>query len=178
MAKCGCLGGQSAAGGYLNDVWYSTDGVNWTLATDSAGWSPRDELTSLSYDDKLWVLGGDNGYAFYDDIWYSTGAAIAEPSPAGRASVALRVAPNPFIVSTQIVFAGAASGADRVDVYDALGREVRRLRVGNLQPDTNAVEWNGTDNSGVTVPPGVYVVVLAKEHSGGVSKTAVVRVSR
>ena len=31
--------GGGTSGGYGNDVWYSTNGVNWTQATASAGWS-------------------------------------------------------------------------------------------------------------------------------------------
>jgi hypothetical protein len=55
-------------GGNRNDVWYSSDGVNWTCATQSAGWPSRDNHTSLVFDNKMWVMGGSNR----DDVWYSS----------------------------------------------------------------------------------------------------------
>ncbi len=48
------------------DVWYSTNGVNWTCANESATWFPRFRHTSVVFDNKIWVLGGDNK----KDVWY------------------------------------------------------------------------------------------------------------
>ncbi len=50
--------GGSGSGKNLNDVWYSTDGINWTEATASAAWSARNDHVVLAYDDKMWVMGG------------------------------------------------------------------------------------------------------------------------
>ena len=62
-------------GSECNDVWYSTDGVDWTKATDSAQWPTRGDLEALVYDSKMWVMGGwSYGYDGDDsnDVWYST----------------------------------------------------------------------------------------------------------
>jgi outer membrane protein assembly factor BamB len=69
------MGGYNYSGGdqYLNDVWYSTNGVNWTQATDSAGWPGRSGHTSVVSDNKMWVLGGYSRSGGYKhDVWYST----------------------------------------------------------------------------------------------------------
>ncbi len=61
---------------YENDVWYSTDGINWTQATANAPWSGRWDHTSLVYDNKIWVIGGGiiRELSTYNrnDAWYST----------------------------------------------------------------------------------------------------------
>ena len=57
-------------GSYLSDVWYSSDGTNWTEATSAAPWSGGG-LTALVYNDKMWVMGGYNG-SYNDAVWYST----------------------------------------------------------------------------------------------------------
>jgi hypothetical protein len=57
---------------YLNDVWYSTDGVNWTQATTNAGWSARDGHTSVVFDNKMWVIGGSSAGGYRNDVWYSS----------------------------------------------------------------------------------------------------------
>ena len=61
-------------GGLKNDVWYSSDGVNWTQATASAGWSARSYHTSVVFDNKMWVIGGETWTSPYykNDVWYSS----------------------------------------------------------------------------------------------------------
>jgi len=57
-----------------NDVWYSSDGREWTLATTNAGWAPRAFHQAVVYDNKIWVLGGGN-YSpkchARNDVWCS-----------------------------------------------------------------------------------------------------------
>ena len=64
------LGGTD--GTNYNDVWHSKDGINWTQTTASADWSGRRGHTSLVYDNKMWVLGGEDGTNRFNDVWYST----------------------------------------------------------------------------------------------------------
>ncbi|MFC1838664.1 metallophosphoesterase [Thermodesulfobacteriota bacterium] len=60
----------------MNDVWYSYDGINWTCATNSAGWDARSGHTSIVYDGKMWVMGGKHriGNSYYSrrDVWSSS----------------------------------------------------------------------------------------------------------
>jgi len=51
---------------FLNDVWSSSDGVNWTPVTVNAPWSAKDGHTSLVFDNKIWIIGGKR------DVWSST----------------------------------------------------------------------------------------------------------
>jgi hypothetical protein len=51
-----------------NDVWYSLDGINWTLATDTAPWSERFFHSAFVFDNKVWITGGWAG----TDVWYSS----------------------------------------------------------------------------------------------------------
>lgn len=58
--------------GRRSDVWFSSDGANWTEATPKAGWSPRGEHTSVVFDEKIWVLGGQSRTGeYWNDVWYS-----------------------------------------------------------------------------------------------------------
>jgi hypothetical protein len=65
--KMWVLGGTNGSNS-KNDVWFSTDGVNWTRATVYAGWSERYGHTSVVFDNKMWVIGG----SYRNDVWYST----------------------------------------------------------------------------------------------------------
>ena len=51
----------------LNDVWSSSDGVNWTQNVKNAPWAPRETSTALVFDNKIWVFGGRGS----GDIWSS-----------------------------------------------------------------------------------------------------------
>jgi len=55
-----------------DDVWYSTDGIAWIKATDSAEFSGRTDHTSVVYDNKMWVIGGEVLGGQTDSVWYST----------------------------------------------------------------------------------------------------------
>lgn len=70
--------GESAI--YSNDVWYSSDGINWTLAAAAAPWEKRSSFASVVFDNKMWVIGGYeasvNGglinSTLFSDVWYSS----------------------------------------------------------------------------------------------------------
>ncbi len=72
--KIWVIGGR-ADSGLMNDVWYSTDGETWAEATNSAGWTARNNFAAAVYDDgtgsKMWVLGGNAG-GNSNDVWYSS----------------------------------------------------------------------------------------------------------
>lgn len=63
------IGGNSYGGDnrLLNDVWSSPDGINWTLETGHAEFSPRSGHTVAAFDNRLWVIGGSGT----NDVWSS-----------------------------------------------------------------------------------------------------------
>ncbi|HPO12767.1 MAG TPA: kelch repeat-containing protein [Candidatus Hydrogenedentes bacterium] len=83
--KLWVLGGQYDIGDelhghtyFLNDVWCSSDGLNWTQVNDEAPWEVRSKHTSVAFANKLWVLGGyypSGGYS-RKDVWNLTISGI------------------------------------------------------------------------------------------------------
>lgn len=67
--KIWVIGGKDSSS-LKNDVWNSSDGINWTEVTPAADFSPRFEHKVEVYDDKLWLIGGSNEIV-ERDIWYS-----------------------------------------------------------------------------------------------------------
>lgn len=57
---------------YLDDVWSSVDGENWTLETDAPGFMPRSFHQAVVFHNKMFLIGGFkwNG-APSNDIWSS-----------------------------------------------------------------------------------------------------------
>ncbi|MBK8230548.1 MAG: hypothetical protein IPK72_08190 [Candidatus Eisenbacteria bacterium] len=68
----------------------------------------------------------------------------------------IRTGPNPFGPETAIEF--RLSVTDRVDlaVFDAGGRQVRRVFGGELKAGAHRFEWNGRDDKGRRMASGVY----------------------
>jgi hypothetical protein len=54
--------------GNRNDVWFSSNGVEWQEAVSDEIWPIRHEPGCLSYQGKLWLLGG-YGERLYNDVW-------------------------------------------------------------------------------------------------------------
>ncbi len=66
--------------------------------------------------------------------------------------------PNPFNPETYIHFELGGQESVKLIIYDALGRQVRTLVNGqSYNPGFHAVNWNGRDNNGQSVPSGVYI---------------------
>ncbi len=62
----------------FNDVWSSSDGVNWRKETSEAPWLPRIWASAVVYRDKMWLLGGytlKDGKGNLNDVWTSTDGA-------------------------------------------------------------------------------------------------------
>lgn len=91
--------------------------------------------------------------------------------------LALRLAgPNPMVPGgpdTQLRFASASGGRARLRVIDPQGRIVRVLHDGDLSPgQSRTATWDGRDDSGRRIEPGVY---FAQLELGG--RTAAVRIA-
>ncbi len=60
-----------------NEVWSSTDGKQWTAATEHAAWSGRLAAAAVVFRGRMWILGGTENYYFGDekslknDVWSS-----------------------------------------------------------------------------------------------------------
>jgi len=71
----------------INDVWSSPDGVNWTQAPKLAPWEARDSFAALVWNGRMWIMGGEDGFAEFSDVWSSpdgvnwTQSTAAAPSP-------------------------------------------------------------------------------------------------
>jgi hypothetical protein len=68
--------------------------------------------------------------------------------------------PNPFSGATQISYALAVAARVSLVIHDIAGRAVRTLIDEQRKAGTYSVNWNGTDDKGRRVSPGVYFYSL------------------
>lgn len=70
--------GGSGDSGAVNDVWITTDGLDWVPQSHAAGWAPRSFSTAAVLpDDTILLMGGtDEVGGYFNDIWRSTDLGV------------------------------------------------------------------------------------------------------
>lgn len=120
--KLWILGGHRPGVGFAfddvtNKVWSSSDGISWAanepaVATDR--WSKRERVSTIVFNSKLWVIGGNDYPAFgnsnspgtaYNDVWNSTDGTTWTSVNADAAFIA-RTNPSVFVYNNKIWIAG------------------------------------------------------------------------
>ena len=102
---------------YLNDVWNSADGVNWTQVAATTPWMGRQFHNVAVFDNKIWVIAGgtlqDGGGSI--DVWYSTDG-ISWTNLAGTPWT-LRHAASVWIFRNALWFGDGSSAAVYNDIW-------------------------------------------------------------
>jgi hypothetical protein len=83
--------------------------------------------------------------------------------------------PNPFLRSTFIEFSLAEHGITTLDIFNLAGIRVRRLAECELSAGYYTVKWNGHDDEGRRVAPGVYLCQLASGPYVGIRRVVMMR---
>jgi hypothetical protein len=88
-------------------------------------------------------------------------AAISQEDPNQNVSLSASATsyPNPFTSETTIRLSTTSSSLHehaRLVIYDILGREVRKYDIQNPSGGIFSVRWDGRDNRGAEVAPGIY----------------------
>jgi Zn-dependent metalloprotease len=84
--------------------------------------------------------------------------------------------PNPSRGTTTITFAVPRRGVNvRIDIYDVMGRLATTLVNEAFDPGVHTAHWNGEDNRGRAVAPGLYFVRMQAAEFTGVTKVIMVQ---
>jgi hypothetical protein len=82
--------------------------------------------------------------------------AVPEPGATPRAFALRYPHPNPFRSATTIAFDLPTPGPVRLRVFDIRGRLVRTLAQETVAAGRYTQAWNGADDQGRAVSPGIY----------------------
>jgi hypothetical protein len=95
--------------------------------------------------------------------------------PKSARHLQVRTYPNPFNVTTRVFVELGERTSVTVTVYDALGREVRRIWSDVLPRGGNVLEWDGKNNRGHRVTTGVYFVRAQIPGNAQTTKTVLIK---
>jgi dihydrofolate reductase len=113
--KMWVIGGNSGG----NEVWSSTNGATWTEETagSSAKFSARHSHTSVVFDDKMWVIGG-NGSSRLNDVWKSTNG-VTWTTATDSAAFSVRNGHTSVVFDNKMWVIGGNDGDGKNDVWSS-----------------------------------------------------------
>jgi hypothetical protein len=95
-------------------------------------------------------------------VYFPLGLTGIDPEPRTATFPArlllLPAHPNPFSSTTDIRFSLANSRELSLGIYDVSGRRVRTLGGGVVSEGRHSLPWDGKDEDGLQVSPGIYVI--------------------
>jgi hypothetical protein len=124
--------------------------------------------------------GANNNNNNQGDRIYATSLDIAEGGPTpvdGQPMVARSLGnyPNPFNPMTTIAFSLDRASGVRLTLYTPDGRRVRTLVDEYRYAGGYEVSWDGTDQSGRSLPSGTYLARLESDHGNATHRLTLVR---
>ena len=151
----------------------------WTAAYggpgDDAGYS-----VDHTFDDSYIVAGYTSVFAGGDtDAWVLK--TMPDQAMVRKRDVSLndqlntRVLPNPSGQEVCLMWDLRSPRPVRVTVWSTLGRRVRLLIDEQTPEGTHQVTWNGLDDSGHSVPPGIYFLLIQAGYQMDSRKVVLVR---
>lgn len=103
------------------------------------------------------------------------GGGRDESTRANAAIRAMRIGPNPLRQTAVISFSAVETEPVQLSVFDAQGRCIKRLIDRRIDPGVYNVAWDGRDDSGMAMPPGIYIMRLTRPDAEEVKKIVVIR---
>ena len=160
----------------------SAGDTNWTYRYDGPE-SDTDEAISIVYGDdgNIYAAGNSTGSGTDRDFTVISLNPIIgveeEPSPLEAASCLYQNTPNPFYLTTKISFSiGRRAECTELKIFDLTGRLVKSFPLHttySLLP--TVISWDGTNDLGEKVSPGVYFYKLKSGEYTSVRKMILVR---
>ncbi len=161
---------------------FTADGQRMLPALGNVGSNTSWTMNNLPNGTYYWKVQAVDqtfkGSLFSDERSFVIGSAMAEASPDDENAFGKSVAvpsrfalhpnyPNPFNPSTRINLELPESGHVRAIVYDLQGKEVFRLREGEMNSGYHVLDWDGRSTAGTAVGSGTYIVKVSFEGVNG-----------
>lgn len=112
-------------------------------------------MTGYNSNNKVKILwnNGDGSFSYFNPV------GIKEPNY--NMDPKIEVNPNPFLLSTSIKFTSFLPAIVSLKIYNIQGIEIQSLMVDQkIVSGDYEIMWDGTNYSGNTLSPGVYIILL------------------
>ncbi len=133
-------------------VWECFDGLEWSPCTDAASYTSILKLEWKYFE----IFGpGAGNQMLIDGLHFVLDISNSVSDPDAAWAAPLRNDPNPFRHETAIRFTLQETKSAELVIYDVLGRRVRSFQSEPASDGTHEIRWDGRDDLGRDLPPGV-----------------------
>lgn len=184
--------GGMGKGLYIDDVQIGTGGSVFSedFESGATGWESKDWVMSVAtwHPDTFQAYGGsgsswwvgDTTLKGYSNAWYQVldspvlTIGVEENANPKSGKLVVQNLPNPFTIKTAISIQGISKGDLRI--YDLGGRLVKTFSINSAPQSANAtVIWDGRDESGKSVPAGMYIYKVKSDNFSATKKMILMR---
>jgi hypothetical protein len=123
-------------------------------------------------------VGSADGKTLYAGFWskhWILASVLEGESPGLLVNQLYQNFPNPFVGSTSISFSVMRESHVELEVFDIRGRKVVTLVSGAMPAGRHLARWDGRDEAGHSVSPGVYFYRFRAGSYGSVKKLLVLK---
>ncbi|GJM45043.1 MAG: hypothetical protein DHS20C21_18850 [Gemmatimonadota bacterium] len=161
---------------YYTDGGVANEGIYVDNVFPVQNWGSSTSLTTTNVPTTFAVAGKADGTYYYAvrgqdaegdwGYWSANESAVVQTTTDIRPSEGLRpfalsaAIPNPFAASTDVRFTLPSPSEHSLTVFDVSGRRVRTLSSGRLPAGPHTVSWDGLNDTGRSMPSGVYFLSL------------------
>lgn len=160
--------------------YFRNDGSNiipiWTLITDkflpdNFGGNTFPSFVDIDNDTDMDILLGNvkGGLYFYNNTKIS---GIDEGIIRPFNNFEISAFPNPFNPETNVRLEVSVGQDIKIDVYNLLGEKVNTIFNGYIEAGNSTFNWNAKNNSGITLPAGIYFITVSSKEAQKVIKVA------
>lgn len=159
----------------INDNFYDATGTpvygGWAPFTVSYVGRPADVGMPIQICLTSVTLQGN-----FDNVRMTESTASSVDPTMAPSELRLDVRPSPFDSATRVSYSTSAGSALTLRVYDVSGRLVRTLVHGEtVGVGSREVSWDGSDDFGVKVDSGIYLIRVSSAEDSRVSRVLLIR---
>ena len=151
--------------------------ANWTTYSGSFVAPANTDHLTIQFEANTAAIVGSRSSMQVDNVDLHQGTSVDVPSnrALGSGGLSLAITPNPFREGGSIALSNDRGGRIEVAVLEITGRRVRQLFQGERQPGEIAMRWDGRDEAGRQLEPGVYFVSARGPEGSVTRRLALVR---
>ena len=132
--------------------------ANWTTYNGSFTAPANTDHLTIQFEANTAAIAGSQSSMLVDNVDLHQALVDVPSGRAGTGGLRLAIAPNPFRGGGSILLSNDRGGRVDVDVLEITGRRVRQLFRGDPQAGETTLRWDGRNDSGQPLEPGVYFV--------------------
>jgi hypothetical protein len=140
--------------------------------------SPKSDITAIpdTCGGLIAVWRDDRNGSYASDLFaqrVDPSVGIVETESSSGCIMSVRCAPNPFSSSVRLEYDLKQATAVVLDIYDIKGSRITSLSPGFQTVGLHEINWDAKDATGLSLPGGIYFLVLKAAGSEGVMRKLV-----